>query len=187
MNSCSSWFQRFGSVFTKCRSGGSATVSPDSVSGVDFGEEYTNPEIVRFAKAMDRKLRRLDQDAQRRHEETLREFDRVAKKLRTSMVSEAIGLKSSAGKCATAVLNLHEELVSVKSQLQAVRDYAAEQQEQLRKYEDGFSWRVVKTLGIRIIHRIYDVDFTLLNSGKIIYPFVESLLRQVCENGDHLF
>jgi len=132
----------------------------------DLSAGCADPDVARLARALKRRMRGVERDGQRRHEATVREFDRVGRKLRKSMSSEAMTLKAAAGECNAAVRSMNDELVAIRSELQGVRNYASEQQEQLRKYEDGFSWRVVKDVGARIMRVIDGIDHTLSTSTE---------------------
>jgi molecular chaperone GrpE (heat shock protein) len=102
----------------------------------------------------------------RRTDAMARQFDRVAKKLQRAMSEEAMTLRASAKDCASSVKAVQGALSEVRSEMQGVRDFAMTQQEQLRKYEDGYAWSSIKGLGMRLIRCIDDIDRMIALSGE---------------------
>jgi molecular chaperone GrpE (heat shock protein) len=89
----------------------------------------------------------------------------MTKRLKKSMANEAMTMRTAVKECLNVSQDLRDALGSMKAELQGVRDFAMSQQEQLRKYEDGYAWMAVKALGMRLIRCVDQINGTIQSEG----------------------
>jgi molecular chaperone GrpE (heat shock protein) len=130
--------------------------NPDS--GVPPTPEKSGEECYCSEKEIDRKLLYLSRSVDRRQNAAAREFDKMARKLDKSMAKQAVNMSSAVKEYAGVIRGLQDELGKVRAELEGVRSFAMSQQEQLRKYEEGYSWSKVKSFGKRLIRCIDRID-----------------------------
>ncbi len=91
---------------------------------------------------------------------------------------------------AAAATATADGLAEIKEEMSAIREFAAMQQDKVRKLQDGYDWSIIKRLGLRIIRCIDNIEDTVSsdkNHPQILQDIRDELIFALESSGVEQF
>ncbi len=141
--------------------GSAARESDELRSRIEDATFETKKGLAAFTKHIDASLKRNGKDLRAFEKGVARELRTLGKELHEQVDEELLKLAASQQAAVGQVKTTNDAIQSLNEQMAAVREYAATQQERVRRYEEGYQWVVLKDFGLRIIRCIDDIESIL--------------------------
>jgi len=110
-------------------------------------------------------VRRSNKENSARTREIRQENKAVAAELRVRHEQLRQEMAGAQNRATRVIQDTERAVATIAEDLAAIREYAAQQQQTTRRYEEGFAWVAVKDFGRRIIRTADDIDDMLTHAG----------------------
>jgi len=136
-----------------------AVANADDLAGrIDALRRERKQELENLTTAVDAKFKKYTREMNALHSRVEDMFEKLSAEL---LAKEEQHVQTITGTHQAAMSSLNattQSLNDLSEQVKAIREYAARQQEQVRRLQEGYDWALLKEFCLRIIRAIDDID-----------------------------
>jgi len=121
--------------------------------------------LVKFRKAIHDLLKKYAQEVRSTRRDIQSLFNKLSSEVSARLESHKIELQGTHNSSVKQLMAAKDSIDAINGQVTALRQYVADQQGELRRYQDGFNWVITKDFCNRIIGCIDDMAKMSVKEG----------------------